>query len=679
MKKSNRPPLDHFPSIPSPPTQPETPTPTSLFVPSAALSVIQQPTPEPPAMEIPIESGATAIPDRTVFEQLARRDDVPGALGVLEVKFLLTGVDTEQPVIYFLNTNNIQYHFVFATEVLNVPLTNQQFNQQTYFTDNRIFLSGTILAHDNFIWPSGEQGLYALEFWPTDPVKVQFVHMAYQAIQAAMPFAANLLAYHPAGETHQDVYQAEKEQFEQLGIEHVSTYQLFGSTTYSPLNPGEGYGRLRLVDPADPPPTIRDVVIFKLLPNDLTHVAGVLTEEPQTPLSHINLKAKQNDTPNAYLKNASDDDPRIAPLLGKLVYLKVGADDIAIREATQAEVDEHIESTRPTEAQFPNRDLTRSDIVDLDNIGNADLQAYGAKAANLAELRKILTTPGMIPDGYAVPFSFYHRFMTENGLYDNAREMIEQMEFQQNPEVREKKLKKFRKQIKKAPLAEDLAQALGKMHTVFPATQPLRCRSSTNNEDLEGFNGAGLYDSYTHRKDEGHIEKSIKQVWASLWNYRAFAERNFYRIDHFTTAMAVLVHPNFDEELANGVGLTKNIFDPNWPGCYINAQLGEALVTNPPPGSVPDELVVMRTVVSDNPITYDNEIIYIRRSSLVTPPDHVLTDEQIKLLFLHMMDIQKHFKAVYHRQNDPAFAMDIEFKIDKDKQLIIKQARPWVD
>ncbi len=44
-------------------------------------------------MEIPIESGATAISDRTVFEQLARRDDVPGALDVLEVKFLMTRLD----------------------------------------------------------------------------------------------------------------------------------------------------------------------------------------------------------------------------------------------------------------------------------------------------------------------------------------------------------------------------------------------------------------------------------------------------------------------------------------------------------------------------------------------------------------------------------------------------------
>ena len=98
-----------------------------------------------------------------------------------------------------------------------------------------------------------------------------------------------------------------------------------------------------------------------------------------------------------------------------------------------------------------------------------------------------------------------------------------------------------------------MLDALQSMHESFPPGTPMRCRSSTNNEDLPGFNGAGLYDSYTHRPDEGHIAKTIKQVWASLWTYRAFEERDFYRVDHLQTAMGVLVHPNYDDELANGV------------------------------------------------------------------------------------------------------------------------------
>ena len=202
----------------------------------------------------------------------------------------------------------------------------------------------------------------------------------------------------------------------------------------------------------------------------------------------------------------------------------------------------------------------------------------------------------------------------------------------------------------------------------------IRCRSSTNNEDLEGFNGAGLYDSFTHRADEGDLVKTVKQVWASLWNLRAFDEREFHRIDHLSAAMGVLVHPNFDDEVANGVAVTKNPFDPNWDGFYINVQVGESLVTNPDPNATPDELLV--SAIGPNG---EYETQYIRRSTLTTGGESVMTAEQIAGLTSAMETIQRRFKVIYGAQRNPAFAMDIEFKIDAAGKLVVKQARPWVD
>jgi phosphoenolpyruvate synthase/pyruvate phosphate dikinase len=184
-----------------------------------------------------------------------------------------------------------------------------------------------------------------------------------------------------------------------------------------------------------------------------------------------------------------------------------------------------------------------------------------------------------------------------------------------------------------------------------------------------------LYESYTHRPDEGHIEKSIKQVWASLWTFRAFEEREFYRIDHLTAAMGVLVHPNYQNELANGVGITKNIYDPSWRGYYVNVQLGEDLVTNPEEASIPEEFLVASLAGRE-----EYEIQYVRFSNRVPLGEKLLTKDHILELAEVMEAIQRHFRAAYGiPAGNNTFAMDIEFKITAEGHLNVKQARPWID
>lgn len=624
-----------------------------------------------------VSNWKTEVSNRETFNELSVVDDTPGSLGIRVIKFLICDVDTTSPCIYFINTNKYAYHYSFANEALKIEMDLEQFNRKTYFTDNRSFLAGTILAYDNFIQTNGQKGVYVFEFWPTDPVKVQFTNIAFRLLYTHMSFASNCIFYHPAGETHSGLLADEKEAYKRLEIPFLTSEVLFQNLTFSPLNLGEGYGYLRVADPAAVATYgVRDIVIFKSIPNELSHVAGVLTEEPQTPLSHINLKAKQNKTPNAYLKAASSN-PEISTLIGQPVHLRVHADGVQIRLATTQEIDTHLEKIRPRNTQFPDRDLSVISIKSLNEIRNKDALIFGAKAANVGELKSILFDNVVVPEGFAIPFYFYDTFMRQSGLYDYARAMINDPEFKSSPDKRESALKAFRKKIKQAEVPEQLQESLDEMHNKIPVGIPIRCRSSTNNEDLTGFNGAGLYDSYTHRPDEGNISKTIKEVFASLWNKRAFEEREFYRIDHFQTAMGVLVHPNYDNELSNGVAVTKNPYDPHWGGCYINVQVGEALVTNPEIGAVPEEILVMKTSISHEEEGF--ETIFIRHSSLVEKGRTVMAAEQIERLAKNLEIIQKHFFSVYKRTEDDGFAMDIEFKIDKEGRLVIKQARPWVD
>jgi pyruvate, water dikinase len=617
--------------------------------------------------------GTLAVPDRSTFEALARRGDLPGMLGVRELKFLVAGVDTAYPVMYYMNTGNYPFHDEFAIAALGWNITVQEYNDQTYFTDtHRKNLAGSIVAYDHYHGTDHGEGIYVLEFWPADPVKFEHVKTTYDLVLGTMPWVTGQMAYHPAGESQIERWRQERSAYVAAGIAVLTTDELLGGLEYYPLILGETYGRLRLSDGTQPV-SRRDIVVLRTLPSDLSLVAGILTETPQTPLSHVNLKARQNNVPNAYVRGATTH-PDLVPWLGQYVHLTIRSDDFEIRGATAEEVEAFLESIRPTVSQAPPRDLSVTSIRGLETIGAGDAAAVGAKAANVAELRKVLPA-GMVPGGYAVPIYFYHVFMEQNGLYQAAQAMMAAAAFQEDPRQRELDLANFRRRIRnEGVLPVWMMDQLAAMHAAFPPGTTPRCRSSSNNEDLPGFNGAGLYDSYTHHLDEGHIAKSIRQVWASLWNYRAFEERDFHRIEHLEAAMGVLVHPNFTNERANGVGVTRNIYNPDWKGFYVNVQVGEDLVTNPQPNSIPDEFVVSAVGQEG---AY--EVQYLRHSSYVTGGGTVLTATQISELVDAMDLIHQHFQHnVYGASLDSDFAIEIEFKIDADGALSIKQARPWV-
>ena len=185
--------------------------------------------------------------------------------------------------------------------------------------------------------------------------------------------------------------------------------------------------------------------------------------------------------------------------------------------------------------------------------------------------------------------------------------MLAHPKFQADFEIQDEMLDDLRDAIKDAQSPQWIIDALTAMHASFPEGTSLRYRSSTNNEDLPGFNGAGLYDSKTQHPDETEddgIDKSMKQVFASLWTFRAFTEREFYRIDHLQTAMGVLVHPNYSDELANGVAVSFDPANGTDTTYYVNTQIGEDLVTNPEAYSLPEEL----SLHADGAYTVSREI-----------------------------------------------------------------------
>ena len=399
-------------------------------------------------------------------------------------------------------------------------------------------------------------------------------------------------------------------------------------------------------------------------------MAGIITSVPQTPLSHVNLRAVQDGVPNAFIRDALDN-ADIDDLIDSYVHYTVADSGWTLRAATPAEVDAHYAASRPAQPQTPQRDLTVTQITALSDIGFGDWTAFGVKAANVAVLGTLGFPDGTVPDGFAAPFHFYDEFMKHNGLYDDVEEMLADPEFQSDFDTQQDKLKKLRKKVKKGDTPQWIIEALEGMHATYPEGQSLRYRSSTNNEDLPGFSGAGLYDSKTQdpeETEEDGIDKSIKGVWASLWNFRAFTEREFHRIDHAAAAMGVLVHPNYSDELANGVAVSFDPFGRRDGSYYVNTQLGEDLVTNPEAHSVPEEMLL-------HP---DGAYTVTARSNQVPAGRLLMSDAQLDQLRRHLATIHDRFAVLYGVESGEEFAMEIEFKITSDNILSIKQARPWV-
>ena len=616
-----------------------------------------------PAPPVEFVDGAVAIPDRETFEALSyqgRRVVIDHHLSDLEfVKFYLFRLDTDRPVVYFMNTETHRAHswFGWVIDLWHKPLWLQG------------EMRGEIVYHPNVVAPDGSLGVYRFEFEPQDAYAFEAVAYAYEVLAAGMPLLDDNFAYYPMPARALPLYHEERALFDDSRVNVLLEEDIFPDVDFISLNKAEGYGFLRVMALEDRP-NPRDVVIYETLPNELSRVAGIITTVPQTPLSHVNLRAVQDGVPNAFIRDALDDDD-IDDLIDSYVHYTVAGNGWTLRAATPAEVDAHYAASRPAQTQTPERDLAVTQITALSDIEFDDWTAFGVKAANVAVLGTLGFEDGTVPEGFAAPFYFYDEFMKHNGFYDDIEEMLADPDFQSDFDTQEKDLKKLRKKIKKGETPEWIIEALQAMHATYPEGQSLRYRSSTNNEDLPGFSGAGLYDSKTQDPDEtaeDGIDKSIKGVWASMWNFRAFTEREFHRIDHLAAAMGVLVHPNYSDELANGVAVSFDPFGRRDGSYYVNTQLGEDLVTNPEAHSVPEEMLL-------HP---DGTYTVTARSNQVPAGQLLMSDAQLDQLRRHLEAIHDEFEELYGIGSGQEFAMEIEFKITSDNVLSIKQARPWV-
>jgi hypothetical protein len=600
---------------------------------------------------------------------------IPGAQSV---KTIVDRADGNK--LYFQDSTTYPTHWDFAREWLSgngLPIVPQlsEFNETEYFSPSRRFLLGAVTRYEG-------PGVWVYEIAPYDTASAARIEAALRSIDESSFFAGELL-FHPTSE----LVANEAAQLS-TSVNVITTEEIYAGIDYQPLNLGSSIGKLRFFNSdklGEEYVDFRDIVVLDAVPNDISVVLGIITEEFQTPLAHINVLAQNRGTPNMALRGATDN-PTLRSLEGEWVRLEVKAFDYTLKQVSKVEADEWWEQNKPDSVTVPELDLTVTDLRDIDQVLDEAIAlsdalrdaipAFGGKASHYAGIA-LIGEEVPVRNAFAIPVYYYHQFMEQNGFDAVVVEMLADEGFQDEPSVRDEQLADLRETVKEAPVDSEFeALLLEKLDTDYPGLR-MRFRSSTNAEDLDGFTGAGLYTSKSGDPNDPDrsVLDAVREVWASVWNFRAFEERSYRSIDHLAVGMAILVHESFPDEEANGVALTANPYDASGlqPGFYVNVQVGEESVVEPDPGVTTDQFIY-HFDFPGQPTTF------IAHSNLIAEGATVLANTQTYELGVALRAIHEFFTPVYGRDSTAWYAMDVEFKFDgetgEEPALYIKQARP---
>ncbi|HEU5076527.1 MAG TPA: PEP/pyruvate-binding domain-containing protein [Polyangiaceae bacterium] len=614
----------------------------------------------------------------TDFEKLARGGTSLDSAAVKVVIDLDSG-----GVVHLLSSDAWDIHFTFAREVLMglAPLDRcdpaeraeydagwWEYSAKNYFAvEGRSYFGATLVEY-----PGYEQG--TLEFAVGDVITGEQMRDVF-FMTSGHTLDPRFWTVRP-----QAADQIERARDVESTLPLVGPNAPFSNIDFQPLSVAEGYGVLEFIAAEDLNqarlgPDV--IVVTDDVPNDIPLVGGLITEAFQTPLSHVNVLSQNRGTPNMALSHARDDE-RIAPYLGELVHFEVTPAGFEIARASSEAANAFWESRRPSGDPFePRLDLERSDFVALETASFADLPFIGGKAAQFAEMYQVSNAVhgcgdfAVPPRAFAVPMAHFWKHAEQSGARDWYLAALDDPDFLADYHERQRVLEEIQDLILDHPVDGELMADFEAAVRERYGSRRIRMRSSSNAEDLPGFNGAGLYTSEGMALDtEGDsLEDSLRVVWASLYRQRAHDERQLANIDHRQVAMAVLVHEAYRSERAQGVGVSRNVLDPVRSDIhYINAQIGEASVVNPAPGITTEQIIYERL---RNPPT----ITYRSHSNLVD--GNVLEPSEIQELSCALHFLNEHFSSVLDpdREN-PYFAIEVEYKfIGAYRDLLIKQTR----
>ena len=602
------------------------------------------------------QKSLPAIKSQADFDKVSVTYDPNTPYALPHVMIVIDRKDNNK--IYYVNKKRYSFHKDFVNGTYLSLERGREFFINNYLKPNRRFILGT-LAYQTPI------KRWTFEFWEGDLIPADLIQLTYDVINKTF-FAP--VAFKPNSLRQDEATSA------LTSIQRVLQSDIAKEQAYQALNIAKGLGRIHIISKLDDHVEIgsNEILVLDEVPIQLPPVAGIITSQPSTPLSHINLLAKGWGIPNAYIKNAKE---LLKQYDGWWVSFETLRENYTIKRADMDQLREYQRrQSQRLDLVKPRFSLTETRLLDLSQQRSRSSIAFGGKSANLGEVM-FAKLPGIVvPNGFTIPFHYYDEFIKNNELDDVIFGLLNDQKFVHDPAYRRQKLVTLREQIERANFDPALREKVLAKAAREYAGKGLFVRSSSNSEDLPNFSGAGLYTTVPNVRGDQELVDAIRKVWASLWNFEAYEARERAGVDHSKIFMAVLLQEGINSE-SSGVMISTDPFDPeNRAAIYISAKRGlgikvvegqriaEQIIFRPRTNAVQ----VLTRSAEDSLLTFDEKGGV--KEVPITGDRVVLTDDVIRRLVRAALEIKRVFG---NREQD------IEWAYMKG-QIYIVQARPFV-
>ena len=315
--------------------------------------------------------------------------------------------------IYYVNTKKYAFHKDFVNGTYLSLERGKEFFDNNYLKENRRFILGS-LAYQTPI------KRWTFEYWEGTLISPDQVKLTYDIINGSF-FAP--VAYKP------NSLRQEEQSRGIAGLQRVLQSDIAREQAYQALNVAKGIGRIHVITKLDDHVEIgsNEILVLDEVPIHLPPVAGIITSQPSTPLSHINLLAKGWGVPNAYIKNATT---LLKQYDGWWVTFDAKRDAYEIKRADVDQLREYQRRlAQRQDVMKPKFDLSETRLLGLAQQRSRASLAFGGKSANLGEVMN-----ARLP-GIAVPEWFHHSFLLLRPVHESEQAGRRDLHAAKRPEV----------------------------------------------------------------------------------------------------------------------------------------------------------------------------------------------------------------------------------------------------